>query len=102
MFEKRNSLPFPPKDESLDLEPSVETLNDLVQQKEELMDRVEKLKNSIARLSSIESICGHTDDSQDVEKYDGSLGVTRGFLNSLMVQGLVHQSKGFTAHDGAC
>ena len=81
MFEKRNSLPFPPKDESLDLEPSVETLNDLVQQKEELMDRVEKLKNSIARLSSIESICGHTDDSQDVEKYDGSLGVTRGFVD---------------------
>lgn len=30
----------------------------------------------------LESICGVTDDSQDVESYDGTLGVTQAFVNA--------------------
>lgn len=37
----------------------------------------------------LESICGATDDSQPVEQYDGSLGVTRAFVDSR--QGMVAQ-----------
>ncbi|MFY7886455.1 MAG: penicillin-insensitive murein endopeptidase [Dolichospermum sp.] len=81
MFEKRNSLPFPPKGDTPELEPSVETRDNLVQQREALMAQIEELDILITRLSSIESICGHTDDSQDVEKYDGTLGVTKDFVN---------------------
>jgi V8-like Glu-specific endopeptidase len=81
MFEKRNSLPFPPQGESPELEPSVETRDNLVQQREALMAQVEELDISITRVSSHETPCGHTDDSQDVEKYDGTLGVTKDFVN---------------------
>jgi hypothetical protein len=79
MFQKRNSLPFPSQENAPELAPSPDNLENLIQQKEKLMNQVEELDIVITQLSR-ETLCGSKDDSQDVEKYDGTLGVTKEFV----------------------
>lgn len=79
MFQKRNSLPFPSQGNTPELASSPDNLENLIQQKEKLMTKVEELDVLITQLSH-ETICGSKDDSQDVEKYDGTLGVTKEFV----------------------
>jgi hypothetical protein len=83
MFQKRNSLPFPPKNEAVIPDATTTNLDEMIQERERLIVQVEELDVSIARMSSLETICGRKDDSQDVEKYDGTLGVTKEFVDKL-------------------
>ncbi len=55
-------------------------LQDMLRRRETLAYELELLDAEVERLA-IESICGHVDDTQDVETYDGSLGVTRQFVD---------------------
>jgi V8-like Glu-specific endopeptidase len=88
MIRKRVSLPYPPHVQSEALA-AVEALNGsspqliaaLVQQQETLAQQVELLEARTSLLAA-ESICGAVDDSQDVELYDGSLGVSVEFVRS--------------------
>ena len=59
----------------------VAELDELMRRREGMADELEMLDTQIERLA-IESICGGTDESQDVETYDGSLGVTREFVDT--------------------
>ena len=85
MFRKRPSLPFPPVAEGSALEAAAADedprlrLESLLQEREELSRRVSLLDSRIS-LMAFESICGATDDSQHVESYDGTLGVTVEFV----------------------
>jgi V8-like Glu-specific endopeptidase len=87
MIPKRVSLPYPPETEALiAIESTVtaaaaprEAITGLVRQREELAHRLELLEAEIS-LFAAESICGTTDDTQDVELYDGSLGVSIDFV----------------------
>jgi V8-like Glu-specific endopeptidase len=83
MFQKRNSLPFPPKSDTVSLDPTTTNLNEMIQEREQLIAQAEELNILITRMSSTESICGSADESQDVEKYDGTLGVTKEFVDKL-------------------
>ncbi len=47
----------------------------------ELTELLEKREDPKTYSALIETICGATDDSQPVEQYDGTLGVTRAFVN---------------------
>ncbi len=88
-MEERNALPAPPPrvispDEALDELPATETsLEDLKQQKNQLQAQLEIVETEIDRIqrNMIESTCGGVDDAQDVEFYDGTLGVTIEFVH---------------------
>lgn len=54
-------------------------LDDLLRRRESLGYELELVDAEIERVAK-ETICGHTDDTQDVETYDGSLGVTQDFV----------------------
>lgn len=54
-------------------------LRDVLSRREALAYELELLDAEIEHLA-VESICGGVDDTQDVENYDGTLGVTRGFV----------------------
>ncbi|MEW4528200.1 serine protease [Maioricimonas sp. JC845] len=55
-------------------------LKDMLRRREALAYELELHDAEIERLA-IESICGDTDDTQDVELYDGTLGVDRQFVD---------------------
>jgi hypothetical protein len=57
-------------------------MTDLLLRRDEMALEQELLDAEIERFA-IESICGPTDDTQDVETYDGTRGVTRPFVDSL-------------------
>jgi hypothetical protein len=61
--------------------PAEVKLDDLVQRREMLALELDLLDAEVERLA-LETICGNRDDTQDVEKYDGSLGVTREFVDT--------------------
>jgi len=54
-------------------------LDDLIRRRDALAFEQKLVDAEIERVA-LESICGHTDDTQDVELYDGTLGVTRQFV----------------------
>ena len=56
-------------------------MQDLLRRREAIAFEVEMLDAEIER-HAIESICGGTDDTQDVETYDGTLGVDRPFVDT--------------------
>lgn len=86
---KRASLPYPPEVEfealtaleSNNGSDARHLISGFVRQQEDLIRQAELLEARATRLAA-ESICGLTDDSQDVELYDGSLGVTVEFVRS--------------------
>lgn len=86
MCPKRVALPFPPA--SVELERAAEfialspedRLNELVRQRAELARQLEILDARV-EASAVETICG-IDDLQNVELYDGTLGVTREFVDA--------------------
>jgi V8-like Glu-specific endopeptidase len=89
MPSKRVSLPYPPDVETgtfAALEINAvngpqELVDALVSQQEDLAHQVELLEAKASRLA-VESICGNSDESQDVELYNGLLGVSVGFVRS--------------------
>lgn len=56
-------------------------LRDLMQRRETLAYELGLVEAEVERFA-IESICGDRDDTQDVETYDGTLGVTREFVEA--------------------
>ncbi|MFO1002341.1 MAG: trypsin-like peptidase domain-containing protein [Planctomycetaceae bacterium] len=58
-----------------------EKMADLLKRRDVMAFEQEMLDAEIERFA-IESICGPTDDTQDVEKYDGTRGVTRQFVDT--------------------
>jgi len=85
MIQKRVSLPFPPDVEEfspmIGLEAPSKSVDELAQKHEQLALEVELLEARVSR-AAFESICGAKDESQDVELYDGSLGVTIDFVRN--------------------
>ena len=88
MIRKRVSLPYPPhvQNEAVSAVKAMngfspELITTLVQQQETLAQQAELLEAK-ASLLAVESICGAVDESQDVEFYDGSLGVSVEFVRS--------------------
>jgi hypothetical protein len=61
--------------------PAEVKLNDLVQRRDVLKLELDRLDTEIERFA-FETICGATDETQDVEKYDGTLSVTREFVDT--------------------
>jgi V8-like Glu-specific endopeptidase len=61
--------------------PTEVKLEDLVQRREALALELGLIDAEVERFA-IESICGNRDDTQGVELYDGSLGVTREFVDA--------------------
>lgn len=89
MFPKRVALPRPPRPAALALTsapelPPQQKLERLVRKRNELSRELGILEAEAERLA-FESICGSVDDSQHVEKYDGTLGVTRAFIDTYEV-----------------
>lgn len=89
MVPKRVSLPYPPETEALMAIESVTLGGDsvsaraalarLMREREEQLHRLELLEAQLS-LRAAESICGLSDDTQDVELYDGTLGVSVDFV----------------------
>lgn len=74
------SLPLSP-DVSLALRnKNLESLTSLKDRRERIRAELDKL-DSLIEHSAIKSICGNADESQHVERYDGSLGVSRSFVD---------------------
>lgn len=63
------------------LESTPEPLANMLSRRSTLLREVGDLEATIARVAT-ESICGSRDDSQDVELYDGTLGVPREFVTT--------------------
>jgi hypothetical protein len=61
------------------LEAAPEPLSSMLERRAALFEQLGHLDATISRVAT-ESICGATDDSQDVELYDGTLGVTREYV----------------------
>jgi hypothetical protein len=86
MIPKPVALPRPNRAEAAALAPTEGIANtdarlqDLLRRRASQAFEVEILDAEIERFA-IESICGPSDDTQDVEMYDGSLGVTRAFVD---------------------
>ncbi len=86
MNPKPFALPRPPEVESalegmLTAEAAPGALLDsLMSRRAEMVLELGRLEGEIER-AAIESICGGQDDTQDVELYDGSLGVSRAFCD---------------------
>src|SRR5215211_3579232 len=83
MINRRASLPYPPAVETntfTALNTSVsDVLYQMVREQENLALQAE-LVEAQASLLAFETQCGAVDDSQDVELYDGSLGVSVEFV----------------------
>jgi hypothetical protein len=56
-------------------------LEDLLRERERVSHNLELIDAEV-ELLIIESLCGNIDDSQHVELYDGSIGVTRAFVDA--------------------
>ncbi|WP_373526269.1 serine protease [Nostoc sp.] len=88
MLSKRNSLPLPPPQEIQTPGFAANTddlnLDDLKQQKEQMARQVEEMEVLIER-AILETICGTEDESQDVESYDGTLGVSKEFVQKFSI-----------------
>lgn len=91
MIPKRVSLPYPPETETLmvveaaanasGLDGARDVLMQLAREREEQRLRLELLDARL-NLSAAETICGMMDDTQDVERYDGTLGVSVDFVRN--------------------
>ena len=87
MNPKPVALPRPPRAETATrvmLESTAETdpdrlLTSMMERRDELAYHLGLADAEIERFA-IESICGNTDDSQEVERYDGTLGVSIDFV----------------------
>jgi hypothetical protein len=81
MFVKPVALPRPKNTPTLGESTSESTrgLAGIVEQRDKLSQQLGELDIRIEGIV-LESICGARDDSQDVENYDGTLGVTRDFV----------------------
>ncbi|HEX6095368.1 MAG TPA: trypsin-like peptidase domain-containing protein [Thermoanaerobaculia bacterium] len=77
MNPKPAALPFPAARTTA--EPARESLDAMLARRLTLIDEIGNLEARIGRVAT-ESVCGSRDDSQDVELYDGTLGVTREFV----------------------
>lgn len=81
MIPKRPSLPRPPQAEAIIRKVRDNAGADLAEvystEINDLLRRVDQLT-----AEATEAICGAVDDTQDVERYDGSLGVTRAFVDT--------------------
>ncbi len=79
MTKRRASLPYPPAIETgvfkVRNDSGLEGLSEMVRQQEKLLLEAELIEAQASFLA-FESQCGATDDTQDVELYDGSLGVS--------------------------
>ncbi|NJM35174.1 MAG: trypsin-like peptidase domain-containing protein [Rhodomicrobium sp.] len=86
MKPKPVALPRPGRPERGML-PELETLSDPQSKLNEIMRRRDALAYELELIdaeleeTALESICGHKDDTQDVELYDGTLGVSREFVD---------------------
>lgn len=81
MFTKSPALPIPPNAARFDLADRQKLQCELqarLAKRERMAFELEILEAEIASLAK--STCGHKDESQDVETYDGSLGVTPEFV----------------------
>lgn len=76
---RRVALPFPPKPEGRALD-----FSDSPQAEGDILSRIDSLSYELDLLAAraVESVCGAVDESQDVELYDGTLGVPREFVQS--------------------
>jgi V8-like Glu-specific endopeptidase len=89
MITKRVSLPYPPEVqtevptglEMAGAQDPQELITAFVQQQKSLEHQAELLEAKVSRMA-FESICGAADESQGVELYDGSLGVSVEFVRS--------------------
>ncbi|TWU40041.1 hypothetical protein Q31b_33850 [Novipirellula aureliae] len=82
MASNRGSLPFPPKVVGFSLAPPpnpIDQLKSLIERRDEAAKTLANIETEIDRLVSEESICG-PNDLQDVENYDGTLGVSQAFV----------------------
>lgn len=86
MIPKRVSLPYPPETEAMLAVENFAAAADprgalagMVRDREVLAHRIELLDAELS-LFAAESICGAADDAQDVELYDGLLGVSTDFV----------------------
>jgi V8-like Glu-specific endopeptidase len=82
----RPALPFPPRStaEAVPAPPIRPDRNRSVEENRALRGALDARKRAVERELhefDLESICGLLDDSQHVEKYDGSLGPTRAFVD---------------------
>ena len=78
-FPKRSALPKPNSTENLTPrrgENVREMLDSMVAEYERAAQRADELQMAIEQVA-VESICGGTDESEHVELYDGTLGVSR-------------------------
>ena len=87
MNPKPVALPRPPRIEAamhVALEGAADperTLRDMLRRREVMALELGIIDAEVERFA-MESICGLADDTQDVERYDGSLGVTRAFVDA--------------------
>ncbi|HEY0099686.1 MAG TPA: serine protease [Pyrinomonadaceae bacterium] len=85
MVPKRVGLPYPPATESLLAIHSTDNpeaaIGEMLLRHEELRHRLELLEAEVTRLAT-ETQCGTTLDTQHVERYDGTLGVSREFVRN--------------------
>ncbi len=77
MNPKPVALPVPAALAALDA--AEEPLPAMLERRSALFEQLGQLDAKIAQVAT-QSICGNRDDSQDVELYDGTLGVTREFV----------------------
>jgi len=85
MIPKPVALPRPPRDETVEMSESLADSTQLLKQAMERRQRLAlelELADADVERLAIESICGATDDTQDVELYDGTRGVTRAFVDT--------------------
>lgn len=78
----RGSLPFPPKVVGLALvppPPPVVQLKDLLVRRAEAAKALSNIETEIDRIVYEESMCG-PNDLQDIERYDGTLGISQAFV----------------------
>jgi V8-like Glu-specific endopeptidase len=85
MLYERNALPFLPEIENetyynMPQDEANKILVEIETKQVELLDELAKLSLKAERIT-YETTCGLTDDSQDVELYDGTLGVTRKYVD---------------------
>lgn len=79
MHPKPVALPVPVALATLAAAEDSDSLPAMLDRRSALVEQLGHLDGRISQVAT-ESICGNRDDSQDVELYDGSLGVTREFV----------------------
>lgn len=83
MLPQPNALPTPPAASApvpANREQALALLQELLDQHEGLSQQLENLEERIEFVAA--SICGSIDDSQEVELYNGNLGVSRAFVDA--------------------